>query len=166
MDRMKTFGKYVLWIIAFYIFTMICAYVGFNATYQDINSIGTMPEQMTIDIAQATKVNGRIYGKVTSKQENDLNGKYIKVQIYTKKGKLTGTKFLKIENTQINEPKKFAVTFTAENIGYYKVDILDDSEDVQEEIESLRDLYKDVFTDEELKMYTIVTLVLGLTYLF
>lgn len=166
MDRMKTFGKYVVWIILFYIFTMICTYVGFNATYQDINSIGTMPNQITMDIAQATKVNGRIYGKVTSSQENDLNGKYIKVQIYTKSGKLTGTKFLKIENTQINEPKKFAVTFTAENIGFYKIEILDDSEEVQKEILTLSDLYKEVFTDEELKMYAIVTLVLSLIFMF
>lgn len=162
MDRLKTFRKYIIWIIAFYIFTMICTYVGLNATYKDMNKIGTEPNQLTVDIAQATSVNGRIYGKITSNEENNLEGKYIKVQIYTKKGNLAGCKYLKIEDTKLNEPKKFAVTFTAENIGFYKIEIIDDSEETQKEAIKVRDLYKDIFTDEELKMYAIVTLVLTL----
>lgn len=166
MDTIKKYAKYVVWTIVFYLFTMVCTYVGFNATYQDMDHIGTVPSQMAIDVAQATKVNGRIYGKVTSTQENDLNGKYIKVQIYTKKGNYAGTKYLKIENTQVGEPKKFAITFKAENIGHYKIEMLEDSEKVQEEVEKYTNLYQDVFTDEEMKMYMIVGLVLGLTYLF
>lgn len=162
MDRLKTFRKYIIWIIAFYIFTMICTYVGLNATYKDMNKIGTEPNQLTVDIAQATSVNGRIYGKITSNEENNLEGKYIKVQIYTKKGNLVGCKYLKIENTELNEPKKFAVTFTAEHVGFYKVEIVEDSEEIQKEVIRMRDLYKDIFTDEELKMYAIVTLVLTL----
>jgi hypothetical protein len=162
MDRLKTFRKYIIWIIAFYIFTMICTYVGLNATYRDMNRIGTWPDGLIVDIAQATSVNGRIYGKVTSNEENNLEGKYIKVQIYTKKGILAGCKYLKIENTKLNEPKKFAVTFTYENIGYYKVEIVEDSVETQKEVIKITDLYKDIFTDEELRMYAIVSLVLTL----
>lgn len=165
MNRIKTFTKYVLWIIAFYIFTMVCTYVGFNSTYKDIDYKGTLPNQVTINLAQSTKVNGRIYGEVTSTAENDLNGKYIKVRIYTEKGNLAGTKYLKIENTKLNEPKKFAVNFTAENINSYTLEILEDTEETQEELKKAIDLFGDKFTDEELKTYAIVTLVLTLMFI-
>lgn len=83
MGRLKTFGKYILWIVGFYIFTMLITYVGFNATYKNINTFLDIPENVNVVLAQATKVNGRIYGEVTSTKENNLDGKYIRVRIFT-----------------------------------------------------------------------------------
>lgn len=162
MGRLKTFAKYVLWVIGLYIFTMVCTYVGFNSTYKNIINKENLPNQITIDVAQSTKVNGRIYGKVTSNDENNLNGKYIKVQIYTKNGNLAGTKYLKIENTNLNEPKKFMVNFTAENIKYYTIEIVDNTKEVEDDIKLVDEIFGDIFTNEELKTYAIVTLVLFL----
>lgn len=164
MGRMKTFRNYVIWLIAFYIFSMVCVYVGFNATYKNIYFTGNIPEEVSIEVAQSTKVNGRIYGKVTSTEQNDLNGKYIKVQIYSKKNQLLGEKYLEISGTNVNEPKKFKVNFTADNIKYYTIEILDNTEETQEQISNAKRLWDGVFTDEELKGATIVLLVLGLTY--
>ena len=162
MGRLKTFRTYILLLVGFYIFSVVFTYIGLNATYKNINLIETLPNQVNINLAQATTVNGRIYGEITSTQENNLNGKYIKINIYTKTGNFAGTKYLRIEETNLNEPKKFAVYFTAENIGNYTVEILDDSEEVQKEVNTAIDLYKDIFTDEELRTYAIVTLVLVL----
>lgn len=162
MGRLKTFRTYILLLVGFYIFSVVFTYIGLNATYKNINLIETLPNQVNINLAQATTVNGRIYGEITSTQENNLNGKYIKINIYTKTGNFAGTKYLRIEGTNLNEPKKFAVYFTAENIGNYTVEILDDSEEVQKEVNTAIDLYKDIFTDEELRTYAIVTLVLAL----
>ena len=162
MGRLKTFRTYILLLVGFYIFSVVFTYIGLNATYKNINLIETLPNQVNINLAQATTVNGRIYGEITSTQENNLNGKYIKINIYTKTGNFAGTKYLRIEETNLNEPKKFAVYFTAENIGNYTVEILDDSEEVQKEVNTAIDLYKDIFTDEELRTYAIVTLVLAL----
>ena len=145
MGRLKTFRKYILWIIGFYIFTMFCTYVGLNATYEDITAKQDIPTQMEIKLAQATKVNGRIYGEVTSTQENDLNGKY-----------------LKIENTNYNEPKKFAVNFTAESIESYTIDIIDDSQKVEEEAARSEELFGDIFTKESLRTIVIIGLILGI----
>ena len=160
MGRLKTFRKYIIWIVAFYLFSMLITYVGLNSTYKDIKTSNELADQVKVDIAQATKVNGRIYGEVTSSEENNLNGKYIKVKIYDKKGELRGEKFLKIENTEINVPKKFMVYFTSENIVSYSVDIVDDSEETQTEIKSVVELFKDVFTDKELGKSVIVAFVL------
>lgn len=160
MGRLKTFRKYIIWIVAFYLFSMLITYVGLNSTYKDIKTSNELADQVKVDIAQATKVNGRIYGEVTSSEENNLNGKYIKVKIYDKKGELRGEKFLKIENTEINVPKKFMVYFTSENIESYSVDIVDDSEETQTEIKSVAELFKDVFTDKELGKSVIIAFVL------
>ena len=160
MGRLKTFRKYIIWIVAFYLFSMLITYVGLNSTYKDIKTSNELADQVKVDIAQATKVNGRIYGEVTSSEENNLNGKYIKVKIYDKKEELRGEKFLKIENTEINVPKKFMVYFTSENIESYSVDIVDDSEETQTEIKSVAELFKDVFTDKELGKSVIIAFVL------
>lgn len=150
MGRLKTFRKYIIWVILCYLFTMLMTYIGLNSTYKDMEKNTEIPSQVKIDIAQATKVNGRIFGEVTSTEENDLNGKYIKIQIYNKKNELVGAKYLKIEETKINEPKKFVSYFTAENVGTYSIDIVDDSDELQSEIKSMSELFKGVFKEKEL----------------
>lgn len=165
MDRLKTFRKYVIWIILFYLFTMLMTYIGFNSTYKNIEQNTETPIQTKIDMAQATKVNGRIFGEVTSTEENNLNGKYIKVQIFNRRNALVGTKYLKIEDTIANEPKKFVVYFTAENIESYTVEILDDSEELQNEIKSISERFKDIFTDKEISKSLVWAFVLwGIFY--
>ena len=165
MDRLKTFRKYILWIIGFYLFSTIIIYVGLNATYRNINYREDLPEGISINLSQATKVNGRIYGEVISSEQNNLEGKYIRVDIFSKKGENVGSKYIKIENTKIDEPKKFAVFFTADNIKYYTVDILDDTEEVRNQCDLAKTLYGDMFTEDDLKAITIITLILGLVYI-
>lgn len=150
MGTILKLRKYIIWGILFYIFTMFMMYVGFNSTYKNMEQIEDTPEQMQIEVAQSTKVNGRIFGKVTSTEENDLNGKYIKIQIYDKRDELIGVKYLKIEDTQINEPKKFVVYFTAENIKSYKVELLDDNDEIRNEMQLLPEYLREVFTVKEL----------------
>ena len=108
MDRLKTFLKYVLWVVAFYIFAMLLTYIGLN---------------------------------------------------------VTGTKYLKIENTEVNVPKKFQVMFTAENVKYYTVEILEDTEETRQKAIQAKSIFEEVFTDEELKGASILALILGLTFL-
>lgn len=162
MGRLKTFGKYILWIVGFYVFTMLITYVAFNATYKNINTFLDIPENVNIVLAQATKVNGRIYGEVTSTKENDLNGKYIRVRIFTGNNHFAGTRYIKIENTEENVPKKFAVNFKAENIKYYTVELIDEEEQTEEHIAKVEELYKDVFSMEKIKKYVIIWLVIKL----
>ena len=150
MDRLKTFRKYIIWIIIFYIFTVAIRYIGFNSTYKNIELKNDISEQIKIDIAQATKVNGRIFGEVTSTEENDLNGQYIKIEIYNLREELIGVKYLKIEGTNQNEPKKFVTYFTAENIGYYSIEIMKDNEELQRNMKTASEMFKDVFADKEL----------------
>ncbi len=163
MGRLKTFRTYFFIFIGFYIFATIMIYIGLNATYRNIPSKYEVPSQINIDIAQSTKVNGRIYGEITSTKENNLEGKYLKVNIFNKSGNLVGTKYLKIEGTYVNKPKKFMVYFTAENIKFYTIEILDNTDDVRMAYEDSKNIYKDIFTDDELTGFGVIVLILGLT---
>ncbi len=160
MDRLKTFRKYIIWLIAFFIFSTLISYIGLNARYKNIEATGEVPGGVKINLAQATSVNGRIFGEVMSTEGNELNDKYLKVNIFSKNDNLAGTKYLKLDNLNLNDPRKFAVYFSAENIKYFTIDVLDYSEQLKDEEIRVRDLYKKIFLDEDLKTAMIITLIL------
>ena len=56
MDRVQTFTKYVIWVIAFYFFSSFMIYVGLNTTYKNIKTNKDFPEGVKVEIAQATSV--------------------------------------------------------------------------------------------------------------
>ena len=159
MDRLKTLRKYIIWLIAFYLFAMIISYIGLNSRYSNIENSGEMPGNVKIDLAQATSVNGRILGKITSTEADNLNGKYLKVDIFSKRDELIGTKYLKLDNLKLNEPNRFAVYFSAQNIKKYSVDILDYSEELLKEESRVKEMYKKVFRDQDMPIWLIILLV-------
>lgn len=160
MGRIRTFEKYIIWVVAFYLFTMLLTYIGLNSTYRNIESLDEMPEGVKIDLSQATSVNGRILGEVTSTENNNLNGKYLKVDIFSKDNQLIGSKYLEIEDTNLNEPKKFAVYFSAENVKRYSVDILENNEQTRQMGSQAKEMFKKIFIDKDLKLYLIITLII------
>ena len=154
MDKVTKFIKYIIAIVLLMLFTNLCTYIGFNASYKNIETTKDLPKGLEIKLSQATKVCGRIYGAITSNEDNNLEGKYIKTNIYTDLGTLVGTKYIKIKDINQNEPKKFAVNFQAENIKSYDINIVDNI-DVKEENEK-----ENIFIDDEMPMYMILLLVL------
>ena len=152
MDKVTKFFKYIIGIILLMIFTNLCTYIGFNATYKNIDKTEDLPPEIVVKLSQATKVCGRIYGEVTSSADNDLEGKYIKTNVYTDLGTLVGTKYIKIKDVTLNEPKKFAINFQAENVKFYNISIIDNPENTEEN--------ENIFIDDELPMYAIILLVL------
>ena len=125
MDTLKKFGKYVLWIVGFYFLTNFLVFVGFNANYKKIEIKENASQAISIDKAEASKTEARIYGKVKNTAEYDLNEKYIKITVYDEKDRDIGTEFLKIENLGLNEQKSFKATINAENVKSYDVYIID-----------------------------------------
>ena len=159
MGRLKTLRKYLIWLIAFYLFSMIFIYIGLNARYNNIDSNGEVPGNVKIELAQATSVNGRIFGKITSTEADNLNGKYLKVDIFSKRDELIGTKYLKLDNLKLNEPNKFAVYFSAQNIKKYSIDILDYSEELIKEESRVKEMYKKIFRDQDMPIWLIILFV-------
>lgn len=125
MDRMKTFAKYALFALGIYFFTSILVFIGFNLNYKDIKCNNKFPEQISIAKAEATSKNGRIYGYISNIKENNVNGKYIKVEIYNNDNKKDEIQYLKINDIKYNEKKMFKVFFKTNNAKYCNISIVD-----------------------------------------
>ena len=128
MTDLKKDIKIVLLVVGGYILTNFLIFVGFNANYKAIELKSELPSVIKIEKAEATKVQGRVYGKISNTEENDLNGKYIKVVVFNDKNENIATEYLKIENLQKDEEKLFKATFNAEKAMSYTIDIVDTNE--------------------------------------
>lgn len=153
MDRIKTFAKYAIWLILFWLLSDILIYYGINSTYKDIQAKSEILNQIKVDNAEATKVNGRIKGTITNNEENNISGKYLKVNVYADSGNLLGTSFLEIGELENNQTKNFETYFKIQDVKSYDIGIVD--EKVEEEMIG-------VFTNEEITRFGVLAL---LTYM-
>ena len=153
MDTMKKFAKYAIWLILFWILSDILIYYGINSTYKAISPKSEQISQISVDNAEATKVNGRISGTVANNEENDLSGKYIKIDLYADSGNLLWTNYLSIGNLRTNETKNFETYFKIQDVKFYDVSIAD---------EAVEEGTTDLFMSEDLTKWGVLAL---LTYM-
>ena len=151
MDRMKTFFKYAIWLILFFIFSEFLINVGLNSSYKDIKRRDNI-EQVVITDAQATLVNGKLKGIITNSEEDYLTGKYIRIDYYSKRDILVGTKYIAIETNENNKTQNFNTYFELQEVTSYEVSIVEQKE--QGEIE----LIPTELTRPEIVMLTVITM--------
>lgn len=153
MSRLKTFAKYAIWIILFWILSDILIYYGVNSTYKNLKIKNEIPSQITIKNAEATKVNGRIKGTIANKEDSDMSGKYLKIDLYSDNGNLLATEYEEIGNLRTNEVKSFETYFKMQDVKQYEVNIVD---------EKIEETTSDVFMTEDMKKAGVLLL---LTYM-
>lgn len=120
--------KIVLLVVGGFLLTSFLIFVGFNVNYKPIELKSELPSVITIEKAEATKVQARVYGRIKNTEENDFNGKYIKVSAVNSNNETIATKFLKIENLKEDENKLFKATFNAKNVRGYTIDLVENNE--------------------------------------
>lgn len=153
MSRLKTFAKYAIWLILFWILSDILIYYGVNSTYKNLKIKNEIPSQITIKNAEATKVNGRIKGTIANKEDSDMSGKYLKIDLYSDNGNLLATEYEEIGNLRANEVKSFETYFKMQDVKQYEVNIVD---------EKTEETTSDVFMTEDMKKAGVLLL---LTYM-
>ena len=126
MSRLKTFAKYAIWIILFWILSDILIYYGVNSTYKNLKIKNEIPSQVTIKNAEATKVNGRIKGTIANKEDSDMSGKYLKIDLYSDNGNLLATEYEEIGNLRTNEVKNFETYFKMQDVKEYNISVVDE----------------------------------------
>lgn len=131
MDRLKTFLKYALWIIGFFILSNFLIYVGLNSNYRDLERKDSI-QQVQIYQAEATKVNGRIRGLIQNSNNENLDGKYIEVDLYSKRDVFLGRKYIQIENLEQGQSQAFEMLFKLQDVSSYKISIVDERMDGEE----------------------------------
>lgn len=150
MDRMKTLLKYALWVIAFYIFSNLMIYLNIETTYQDIGRKDNL-QQITVYQAQATKINGRIKGKIYNSVENKITGNYLRIDLYSERDNLLGSKYIDVSNMRDDETRKFEIYFKVQDVDHYEIKFTDEKEEGE-----LPEILKDL-TKEEVFWGTLVT---------
>lgn len=142
MSTVKKFAKYVIWIILFWILSDILIYYGLNSTYKDIENKGDNISNITVSEAEATKVNGRIIGKITNTEESNLNGKYLKINLYAESGNLLATEYVDVGNLRTNEVKSFESYFKMQDVKSYDINIVDKKEENSDGVFMTEDMTK------------------------
>ncbi len=132
MARLKTFLMYASWVILFFIFSQVMIYVALNTTYK-YKKVDIQSKYITHVEAQATSINGFTKCTVKNDEENSLEGKYIKIDCYSKNEIKVGTKYIRIENIPTNEEKEIETRFNYSRVDRVEINIVDEiSEEVTE----------------------------------
>lgn len=134
MSRMKTLILYALAVVAAYFLTQLLINVSIESTYKTIQRKDEI-KQVVITQAEATIANGRIKGIIVNSEENPINGKYVRIDFYSERDVLMGTKYIDISTLGMNQVQNIEMYFKLENVSYYEVSIAD--EKTEPEIELL-----------------------------
>ena len=128
MTDLKKDIKIVLLVVGGFLLTSFLIFIGFNVNYKPIELKSELPNVITIEKAEATKVQARVYGRRRNTEESDFNGKYIKVSLFNANNENISTEYLKIENLGKDENKLFRATFNVEKAKSYTVDLVDNNQ--------------------------------------
>ncbi len=125
MARMKTFFIYFLLVVLFFIYSQIMIYIGVRTTYKDkdVEIETTIPMEAQV---KATSVNGIANVKIKNTTDKDIEGKYIKLECYSKHDTLMGTKYIQINQIGKNEEKEFEIEFKYNEVEKAIITIVDE----------------------------------------
>ena len=79
---------------------------------------------------------------ITNSSSNNLSGKYLEFDFYSKNDVLLGKKYIQVNDLQDKQTQSIELLFKLKNVGYYNISVVDQKPD-DEEIELLpKDLTK------------------------
>ena len=154
MDKLKKYFIYILLLVGFFILSNFLINVGLNSTYKKITRKEDNLSQVVIYQEEATFVNGRIKGTIKNSDKDYLTGKYLKIDLYSKRNVLVGKKYIDITTTQNNTTQDFSMYFELKDVTSYEVSIVDHKE--EGEIE----LIPKEMTKPEIIVLTAITLLI------
>lgn len=125
MKRMRTFLMYASWVVLFFIFSEFLINVSLESSYETIGRKDNIP-QVTIYQAEATRVNGRLKGKITNLESNPLSSKYLKIDFYSPRDVNLGTKYIDVSDLKQNETRDLEMHFELEDVSYYEISETDE----------------------------------------
>ena len=148
MDRMKSFFKYFLLLVAFFIFSNVMINVFLNVSFRDVKDYNINVSDVFVDITEAkvSKRNGHIKGIVKNNTENVVENKYLKFSMLSEYDKVLGEKYVKIEVLNPNELRNFEVDFDYNNVKTFKVEMVDTKPEQESFIELLTNNAKELVT--------------------
>lgn len=156
MDRMKTLGIYALCVILFFVFSNIMIDIAVKAMYNSIDANIEQRDNLKIDLseARATYVNGYVEGSINNSGE-DVERAYVKIDLYSKRDVLLGTKYVKIEDFRKNETRDFRMGFEFTDVDYCNISIV---------YEVDKDVTEDQFSTTEFRFARLLATIVLITF--
>ena len=133
MSRLKTFLIYALILVGFIIFSEFLINVSLNSSYHQIGRKDNL-DQVNVYQAEATKVNARIKGTITNNEENPINKKYVRIDIYSERDNIVGTKYIDVSEMKENEEKEIVIYARLNDVSYYEISYTDEKTSQELEI--------------------------------
>ena len=156
MAKMKKIFIYVLLIIAFWLFSDIVIFLSINSSYTSIDTkVFTNTPEVIIGESKATYVNGFVKGSIKNNTDGIINDKYLKIELYSARDVKLGTKYVKIENLDINKYQQFEMWYKFTDVDYANITVTDNIQNVSEE----------EFLSQETATYLVLGTVLVLYFL-
>ena len=125
MKRMKTFLIYLLIFVGFFVLSDVLINVSLNTSYHTITRKDNL-EQVVINQAEATQVNLRIKGTVTNLAENPITLKYMRVDFYSERDNLVGSRYIDVSNLKENESMDVEINLRLDDIDSYSISFTND----------------------------------------
>ena len=125
MKRMKTFLIYLLIFVGFFVLSDVLINVSLNTSYHTITRKDNL-EQVVINQAEATQVNLRIKGTVTNLVENTITLKYMRVDFYSERDNLVGSRYIDVSNLKENESMDVEINLRLDDIDSYSISFTND----------------------------------------
>ncbi len=133
MSRLKTFLKYVIWIVVFAVLSELLINASLKSSYADITRKDTTA-QVEITQAQATLVNGKIKGTIKDDRKDSLTGKYVEIKLYSSRDNEVGKRYIQIQTTDVNQTQDFNFYFEKNDVKSYKISIVNEKEEGELEV--------------------------------
>ncbi|MBR2744386.1 MAG: FxLYD domain-containing protein [Clostridia bacterium] len=155
MDRMKTFIKYLLIFLGFFVisFLLMSAYI--KTSYHKIESYEIKEDKFTVTIlsAKSSKDNGYIEGNILNKTEEKISNKYMKVELFSGNDVNLGEEYVKIDEMNPGDLKNFRVSFSCDNVKHFKVYFMTQEEKEAEDASKDKSLLPRLKTDENVDKF-------------
>ena len=104
---------------------MISAFLKISFTELKDYEINTEPLYVDVTEAEASNRNGHVYGIVKNTSESVIENKYLKFSFLSKNGNILGEKYVKIEKLEVNQLKKYEVSFECSDVKSFRIDLVD-----------------------------------------
>lgn len=134
MNRMKTFLKYLIIFVAFYILTDVLISIALTNNYKEMtctkNETGSYVAQ--VSTAKSTSVSGYVEGTIKLNEGAENPEKYMQVDLYSKYGHCLGRKYIDLSSVQAGQEKNFKVNFNYDNISTYQITTTNNVENLSE----------------------------------
>lgn len=138
-EKNEDFFKYFLAIVIVYFLVNLGTFYVLKSTYKTKDYI---IEDSILDIqvteAEATFVNGNLKGVAKNNTDIDVNEKYLKIESYSKRDVLLGTKYVHLKDLNVGEETSFEASFNYQQIDHIKISVIN-AEEVPESADVLFD---------------------------